>query len=550
MPMRFADLDGTTIDVYQAATQMTDESGQTYPFTVDTLLDRALGPLGYYGVFTTNHHTDSADDPAVGRRPCVGARARCARGLGEADARLARRTQRRRRSDRSRGPGRADVHGAPGATANGLTAMVPASARGGALARPYARRRAGRRRAQVVKGVEVRVLRRRRRRATSRPYAVDERPRSSHVAATPGRRHRRRHVDDGRTGRFPRRVRDVADRADREPASATTRSSPRISCTLAGLAPLTTYYYRVVSADAGGNASTSPARRLHRAIRRCRRRPASSSTRPSPTSRRDAGRGHGDYRTRGRRSDAERRGIGASSAARRCRRTGRRRPGTRAAARRSRTVPSPSTARAPGRSPTSLQGGPLEFVATFGGAPFQHVGFAVSFDAPPWAMFTTLRRDAVARTHYGVASTTRRSSHRARRPARRIASGSTGRRPGTTYSVDGTVVATHAIGLARHLRPAVSDFTPGGGVLTLDWMRMRPFASAGTFLSRVFDAGEPAELGHAVVERTAARGDHAPLGVRTATRRSLTPRGRRSPPPPRRQSRSARVPVICNIEQS
>ena len=33
MPMRFADLDGTMIDVYQATTQMTDESGQTYPFT-------------------------------------------------------------------------------------------------------------------------------------------------------------------------------------------------------------------------------------------------------------------------------------------------------------------------------------------------------------------------------------------------------------------------------------------------------------------------------------------------------------------------------------
>ena len=43
MPMRFADLDGTMIDVYQAATQMTDESGQTFPFTINTLLDRALG---------------------------------------------------------------------------------------------------------------------------------------------------------------------------------------------------------------------------------------------------------------------------------------------------------------------------------------------------------------------------------------------------------------------------------------------------------------------------------------------------------------------------
>ena len=60
MPMRFADPDGSVIDVYQATTQMTDESGQSYPHTIDTLLDNALGPLGYYGVFTANMHTDSA----------------------------------------------------------------------------------------------------------------------------------------------------------------------------------------------------------------------------------------------------------------------------------------------------------------------------------------------------------------------------------------------------------------------------------------------------------------------------------------------------------
>lgn len=63
MPMRFADLDGTMIDVYQAATQMTDESDQTYPFTMDTLLDKALGSEGYYGVFTANMHTDFAQIP-------------------------------------------------------------------------------------------------------------------------------------------------------------------------------------------------------------------------------------------------------------------------------------------------------------------------------------------------------------------------------------------------------------------------------------------------------------------------------------------------------
>ena len=60
MPMRYADTDGTIVDVYQAVTQMPDESFETFPYHIDTLLDRALGAEGYYGVFTTNMHTDAA----------------------------------------------------------------------------------------------------------------------------------------------------------------------------------------------------------------------------------------------------------------------------------------------------------------------------------------------------------------------------------------------------------------------------------------------------------------------------------------------------------
>jgi len=58
IPMRFADTTGAIIDVYQAATQMNDEANQSYPMTVNALLDKALGPEGYYGVFTANMHTD------------------------------------------------------------------------------------------------------------------------------------------------------------------------------------------------------------------------------------------------------------------------------------------------------------------------------------------------------------------------------------------------------------------------------------------------------------------------------------------------------------
>ena len=94
LPMRFADTDGSLIDVYQSTTQMTDESDQAYPFTIDTLLDRALGSTGYYGAFNANMHTDVVNSPGAN---AIVASAK-ARGVPVVtqppDADLARRPQR------------------------------------------------------------------------------------------------------------------------------------------------------------------------------------------------------------------------------------------------------------------------------------------------------------------------------------------------------------------------------------------------------------------------------------------------------------------------
>lgn len=60
LAMRFADKDGTLIDCYQLATQMTDESGLDYTAFTNQLLDKAVGAEGYYGAFCANMHTDSA----------------------------------------------------------------------------------------------------------------------------------------------------------------------------------------------------------------------------------------------------------------------------------------------------------------------------------------------------------------------------------------------------------------------------------------------------------------------------------------------------------
>jgi len=60
--MRFANTDGTPINVWQAVTQMNDESQQVYPGYAIPMFDNAVGPNGYYGIFATNFHTDHGFD--------------------------------------------------------------------------------------------------------------------------------------------------------------------------------------------------------------------------------------------------------------------------------------------------------------------------------------------------------------------------------------------------------------------------------------------------------------------------------------------------------
>ena len=42
------------------------------------------------------------------------------------------------------------------------------------------------------------------------------------------------------------------------------------------------------------------------------------------------------------------------------------------------------------------------------------------------------------------------------------------------FSIDGTVVETQATQIGVSLRPLVSDFNAGGGVLTIDSLEMTP----------------------------------------------------------------------------
>ncbi|HEV8345722.1 MAG TPA: N,N-dimethylformamidase beta subunit family domain-containing protein, partial [Vicinamibacterales bacterium] len=131
----------------------------------------------------------------------------------------------------------------------------------------------------------------------------------------------------------------------------------------------------------------------------------------------------------------------------------------------------------------------LEFVATFTGDPFQHAGFGVKFEAPPWAMFSTGGGSSLmARSHNGGSSQDTPlgtqylgAPHRYRidwTPA------------GMNFFIDGVSVASHAVPIGTLMRPiSASDFNPLGGNIVVDWIRMLPYATSGSFMSRVFDAG-------------------------------------------------------------
>ncbi len=54
LSMRFADVDGTMIDVYQVPTHLVNESGMQFPTAIHTQLERAVGPEGYYGILGTH----------------------------------------------------------------------------------------------------------------------------------------------------------------------------------------------------------------------------------------------------------------------------------------------------------------------------------------------------------------------------------------------------------------------------------------------------------------------------------------------------------------
>jgi hypothetical protein len=125
----------------------------------------------------------------------------------------------------------------------------------------------------------------------------------------------------------------------------------------------------------------------------------------------------------------------------------------------------------PGRS--------LQFVGTFSGDAWQHVGFGTDYTVGPWIIFSTFQGGQLyARTNTGSGQTidTALSSTWLGAPHRyRIDWNSSS----VVFSIDGAVVVTHPLAVTANLRPLISDLNVGGGNLTVSSIEMStPLISA------------------------------------------------------------------------
>ena len=153
------------------------------------------------------------------------------------------------------------------------------------------------------------------------------------------------------------------------------------------------------------------------------------------------------------------------------------------------------------RANTSASFGPgrtLEFRATFGAGTFQNAGFGQDLEAvgETWIVFgtngTTNTLFARVNTGGGSVDTNLGIGLVGTPHVYRIEWAGNAVR----FYVDGALVDTRATAIAVQLRPVISDFNTGGGNLSVDWLHMTPYASSGTFTSRVFDAGQVAAWQH------------------------------------------------------
>jgi len=260
MPQRFVDATGQMIDVYQAATQMTDESGQSFPKNIDSLLNNAVGPTGYYGMFTANMHTDDNNGSNSETWAMAIVNSAKARNVPVITAKQALEWIDGRNGSSFQSMNWSGniltFNVAVGAGANGLRALVPASVNGSAITGMSFNGSALSYTTQAIKGIQYAIFP-----AATGSYQVSYGPdvfppTISSVTAAPTSTSA---VVTWTTNESSTSVVSYGTTSSSLTQTGGAAGSVMShSVTLTGLSPNTTYFYRVSSTDAANNQATLP----------------------------------------------------------------------------------------------------------------------------------------------------------------------------------------------------------------------------------------------------------------------------------------------------
>ncbi|MGZ3862135.1 MAG: DUF4082 domain-containing protein [Bacteroidia bacterium] len=510
MPMRFTKIDGTIIDCYQAVTQMPDESGEIFPQFCDALLDKAIGPEGYYGVFTTNMHFDNPDHQGAND---IVASAKAHHIPVVSAKQMLTWIDGRNNSSFDTIYWHTDTLMFAVTAANGsrnMQAMIPSHAAGGNLTAILMNGSAVTYTLQTIKGIEYAFIY-----SPSGTYAAVYGDTSqlhiTSLSATPN-------------SASSETITWTTDKtADSKVEYGTSPSSLNLiasnsalvtnhSVTLNGLLAGTTYYYRVVSKDASADSATSPDLSSP---------PQSFVTLSTPCAQdiltADFNLGTPDVNTIvTQQTDGEvtlkpafSDEFNGTTLSGNWSTGNWNSGGTQTVSGGFLTVDGGFAATNSVFSPQQS----LEFVANFQSATFQNVGFAAdaNFNAP-WitigqgntAGSLYARSDQGTTVLLGTGLTGTTHSYRIEWNATNF-----------VFYVDGVATATINQAISSNMIGIVSDFNTGGGMVQLDWMRVIPYAKNGSFTSRIFDYGDTTNWSTITWNALTPAGTSVVLSVRT-----------------------------------
>ncbi len=492
MPMRFAQEDGTIIDCYQVTTQLTDESGQNIPVHIASLLDKAVGPEGYYGVFCANMHTDRPGSITLAANIIDVAKNR--------DIPVVSSKQMLDWLDGRNGSSFENISWANsilnfsvdvGTGANNLHAMLPYNAGAEQLISLTLDGAPVNYTLETIKGIEYALFP-----AAAGDYVAtfDEDlngPVISNITATPGPDGTATitwDTDEPATSQVDYdQVNDPLNQSESDAALVTSHSIE-----LSGLSAATTYYYRVTSTDVASNSTTDPV-------------PPSTLTFTMPAGPCAEDDTDADFNSGTVDANTQvvlegdggvvltpdlNEGFTATSLPLANWDDGTWNAG--GSINLSNGVVTVDGARIATKAASPFSpGSSVEFVATFTGGEFQNIGFATDFDFnAPWVTIGTGAN--VGGIYVRSNSTTDE-----------LLTGVTFNTPHLfrinwnatdfEFYVDGNLLYTLPVTIGSDMVVQISDFPVDAFALDVDWIRIGNYPASGVFTSRVFDQGGPAD---------------------------------------------------------